>query len=242
MPGSQPVRPRRAPVAAALLVAVLLAGLLPMPVAVAVEAPVSRVPIAQADAAPPGAAAVHRLPGGDGPRERCRRVQARRSRGGGLHPARRGPLAHRRTRSGSPAPGSCDGKADGRQRQWQPVGRHTVARVRWHRRPRPGRSPIALHAGTRRCTREGSVTRPRARPSPSPASPPSTSRPRRASAARCSGSSRTGSSRAPRRSSTTTCCPPSPTSRWGRRRRATSRRRTRTARAPPGGAAGPARR
>ena len=54
MPGSQPVRPRRAPVAAALLVAVLTAGLLPMPVAVGVEAPGSRVPTAQADAAPPG--------------------------------------------------------------------------------------------------------------------------------------------------------------------------------------------
>ena len=53
MPGSQPDRPRRAPVAPALLVAVLLAGLLPMPVAIAVEAPLARPPIPQADAAPP---------------------------------------------------------------------------------------------------------------------------------------------------------------------------------------------
>ncbi len=53
MPGFQPARPRRASVASALLVVVLLAGLLPMPVAVAVEAPVERPGIAYAEAAPP---------------------------------------------------------------------------------------------------------------------------------------------------------------------------------------------
>jgi spore germination protein YaaH/flagellar hook assembly protein FlgD len=53
MPGSQHARPSRVPVGAALLVAVLLAGLLPMPVAVAAEAPVAHVPIAHVDAAPP---------------------------------------------------------------------------------------------------------------------------------------------------------------------------------------------
>jgi spore germination protein YaaH/flagellar hook assembly protein FlgD len=53
MPGSQPARRRRAPVARSLLVAVMLAGLLPMPAAIAVESPIARPPVAQADAAPP---------------------------------------------------------------------------------------------------------------------------------------------------------------------------------------------
>ncbi|MDQ1323764.1 MAG: hypothetical protein QG587_1099, partial [Chloroflexota bacterium] len=53
MPGSEPARRRRAPVVPSLLVAVLLAGLLPLPVAIAVEAPGGRSTTAHADATPP---------------------------------------------------------------------------------------------------------------------------------------------------------------------------------------------
>ncbi len=55
MPGAQPARRRRAPVARSLLVAIVLAGLLPIPVAIAVEAPGARPPTAHADAVPPDA-------------------------------------------------------------------------------------------------------------------------------------------------------------------------------------------
>ena len=52
MPGSHLTR-RRSPLATALLVVVVLAGLLPVPAAIAVESPIVRPPVAQADATPP---------------------------------------------------------------------------------------------------------------------------------------------------------------------------------------------